>query len=103
MCYKCFILLVENKVYNYMRAATVEYFGVPRPSQHLSSHCSLVTPVLKGFPFYTKDKEEHSSLVQLNSLPHAADLYTHTYRVPALTPPQAIGLGPSIPIHKGDS
>lgn len=90
MCYKCFILLVENKVYNYMLAATVEYFRVPRPSQHLSSHCSLVTPVLKGFPFYTKDMEEHSSLVQLNSLPQAmeADLYRHTYRVPALTPPQ---------------
>lgn len=104
MCYKGFILLVENKVYSYMRAATVEYFGVPRPSQHLSSHCSLMTPVLKGFPFYTKDMEEHSSLVQLNSLPQAMQLTcTHiTYRVPALTPPQAIGLGPSIPIHKGD-
>ena len=68
MCYKCFILLVENKVYNYMHAATGGYFRVPRPSRHLSSHCSLVTPVV---PFYTKDMEEHSSLAQLNCLPQA--------------------------------
>lgn len=105
MCYKCFILLVENKVYNYMHAATVEYFGVPRPSQHLSSHCSLVTPVLKGFAFYTKDMEEHSSLVQLNSLPQAMQLTCtdiHTGYQPS-PHPRPLVLDPASLIHKGDS